>query len=103
MSARELLAREPNKTLSWLQQAPVPYSEFLRELFYSAEKVVATSKDTVEIFRAQGELQALGTLIELEASIRSYLHDVSTGKRKKIEEEQPNAVVQNQGRGRQTS
>lgn len=54
------------------------------ERFEKATNIAFTSKDQVEIFRAQGEIKALGDLIALPAEIRSYQHDVATGKRVKI-------------------
>jgi hypothetical protein len=69
------------------------FSDAMLEWFNDEERKIVAEKDTIEIFRAQGRLQVLGTLIELPASIRSYLDDVRTGKVKKIEESQPNGKL----------
>ena len=87
MGINQLLARSPNRTLTWLEdQAGVEFSELLHELTDKNYRVLRTSSDEKELFKAQGALDVLATIIGLPAEIRSYLHDVSTGKRKKIEE-----------------
>jgi hypothetical protein len=44
-----------------------------------------TSNDDIEVFRAQGSLKVLEAILALPEDIRSYLHDVAIGKRKKVE------------------
>jgi len=95
MAVRELLSREPSKTLAWLEDNRADhFNDFIREEFNRVEYTLATETEPAKIYRAQGELKALGTIIEMRASIRSYLHDVSTGKRERLKEIQPNGVVQ---------
>jgi len=50
-----------------------------------AMRVVTKESDQVKVLRAQGNLEILEALICMPAEIRSYLHEVSTGKCKKIE------------------
>jgi len=64
----------------------------LREWTDRDYQILRTSDDEKELFRAQGALRILGQIIELPAMIREYLHDITTGKRKKIEEVQSGMV-----------
>ena len=41
--------------------------------------------EPAKLYRAQGAAEVLGDLMVMPAEIRQYLHEVSTGKRHKLE------------------
>jgi ABC-type uncharacterized transport system ATPase subunit len=86
MPLNKLLALEPNRTLSWLEAAEGrQFNELVEDWAATEYRKLRASTEDFEVFRAQGALKYLSQIVELPQEIRSYLHDVSTGKRKKIE------------------
>lgn len=94
LNSNRILGNHPNQTLSWLEDLRAgQFNDTLLEWFNVEERRLTKEKEPVELYRAQGRLEVLGTLIELAASIRSYLDDVRTGKVTKIKESQPNGEL----------
>lgn len=61
------------------------FNKMIQDWADVAYRRLRTSNDDIEVFRAQGELKVLSHILDLPNDIRSYLHEVSTGKRRKIE------------------
>jgi hypothetical protein len=59
----------------------------LREWYEHEYRVLLGSNDLEDIYRAQGALRILGQILQLPVTIREYNHDVTTGKRTKIQED----------------
>lgn len=94
LNSNRILGNQPNQTLSWLEDLRGgQFNDAILEWFNAEEHRIVKEKEPLEIYRAQGRLEVLGTLIELAASIRSYLDDVRTGKVEKIKENQPNGKL----------
>lgn len=87
MGINQLLARSPSQTLTLLEGPEAKeFNELIKEWSEHEFEVLLHARDVEDVHRAQGALKYLSQIIDLPETIRSYLHDVSTGKRKKIEE-----------------
>ena len=76
---------EPSRTLTWLEaREGQGFNEHLVELTERYSRKLRFSNDYIEIYRAQGALDVLQDILDLPDTIKEYLHDVSTGKRKRI-------------------
>jgi hypothetical protein len=90
----ELLSMEPNRTLTWLEDpAGREFNELVKAWAEKEYRKLRESHEDITVFRAQGALEYLDKIASLPAEIRTYLHDVSTGKRKKIERKVLNGMV----------
>jgi len=86
VSLNKLLSQASSQTLKWLEDPQgSQFNELIRDWIDAEERKLHSSPDDVEIFRAQGALKYLGMITRLHQDIQSYLHDVATGKRKKID------------------
>jgi len=86
---------QAHKFRGWLQEeAAECFNEFLRDYRKEIFDKLGTSHDTVEIYRFQGALKVLDTLLGLRDEVDTYIKGVSSGKMRKIEieKEKPNAL-----------
>lgn len=95
MALNKVLALDPSRTLRWLEdQAGKQFNELILEWRDNEEKRLRGSTEDFEVYRAQGALKYLEMILKMPEEIKTYLHDVSTGKRRAVDpKELENAVA----------
>ncbi len=77
---------EAHKFRAWISQPEAEcYSDFLHDYRKEVFDKISTSHDTVDIYRFQGALKVLDTLLGLRDEVDTYIKGVSSGKMRKIE------------------
>ena len=86
MALNKILALDPSRTLNWLEDpAGSQFSEMVHEWRDSEIRKLRASTEDFEVYRAQGALKYLDMIIDMSQEIKSYMHDVSMGKRKPVD------------------
>ncbi len=86
---------EAHKFRAWLSLPEAEcYNDFLHDYRKEVFDKISTSHDTVDIYRFQGALKVLDTLLGLHDEVDNYIKGVTSGKMRKIEKEKekPNVV-----------
>ena len=84
---------QAHKFRGWLQEeAAVCFNDYLHDYRKEVFDKISTSHDTVDIYRFQGALKVLDTLLGLRDEVDTYIKGVASGKMRKIEKENEHAV-----------
>jgi hypothetical protein len=89
MALNRILALDPSRTLRWLEDpAGNQFNEMVREWRESEQRKLRSSTEDFEVYRAQGALKYLDMIFEMPQEIKSYMHDVATGKRRPVDKKE---------------
>ena len=92
VSPRTRLLAHSQTLLRWFQEPGCRlFSEYLEHLRLQEQKKLHESKDTVDIYRAQGAIGIIDVLKSLEEDLKRYERDVASGACQPVKE-QPNVV-----------
>src|SRR5947207_13977605 len=86
MSKLDKLLVVAHKFRGWVGQAEAVYfNEYLADYRNETLAKLSSSNDSVDIYRLQGTLKCLDSIIELRGQMDAYIKGVSSGQMKKIE------------------
>src|SRR5215469_14612703 len=80
------LLRNPVKFLQWWEAAPQEFNSFLTEWRQQLVGKLRKEEQIIELYREQGEINAVEFLLMLAHEVREYQKGVTSGRFKKIGE-----------------